>query len=328
MIGKILNSMIKNLAFFLILFVFGLIVLGAKCQSVSSSESNNSVHPAVTSPTITTVDSNRRIGIIDNDFEKNKRLWANSKISNYDMVVSLTVTSFTNPAEPVLIKVRAGKLISIKQLNYDDYRSLQYYEGIDTIDKMFDRIKNSIEYGGDYKVKYNSEFGYPEEITTLLGSSASNIKIKDFDVVSPGSESSIAVKAAAQENINKLAESNKFEKNRKLWAESKISNYNMTVNIITITQNETAGPVLIKVRAGKPISIELLTKSDNRSVEPYNNYDTIEKIFDNIEEKIEKGDRITVEYNKKLGYPVSITFTIENTNDVPNIRITKFEVVK
>ncbi len=167
------------------MFVFGLMLLGAKCQSVSSSESNAAGNTPDISQANTQESFVKKNEFIDSDFERNWKLWVENNISNYDLTVSIAVSSFTTPAEPVLIEVRAGKSISIKPLAKDDQRSLETYNHYDTVEKLFNKIKEHAEKGDKVKVKYNKELGYPEDTTFFIKNSLGfiNIKIKKFQVV-------------------------------------------------------------------------------------------------------------------------------------------------
>jgi hypothetical protein len=120
-----------------------------------------------------------------------------------------------------------------------------------------------------------------------------------------------------------------LEQNRRLWQENKISNYNFICAQIAGGVENPAEPALIKVRQGKAVSIEPVTKSANPKLNGYQNFDTIDKLFDYVRQELENGKIIRAKYNKKFAYP-EIT-GIDNSyaiDDWSSINITKFEVVK
>jgi hypothetical protein len=93
-----------------------------------------------------------------------------------------------------------------------------------------------------------------------------------------------------------------LEKNRSLWLESKIVDYNITV-IGTKGGNIIYSKVLIEVRNGKGSLIEPIPKVDKIRLEIYRDLDTIEKFFDAIQRELENNSDVKVKYNKKFGYP-------------------------
>jgi hypothetical protein len=98
-----------------------------------------------------------------------------------------------------------------------------------------------------------------------------------------------------------------FERSRRLWFEKGITNYNMVVRIVQEGVRSPASPVLIEVRNGKAISIKPISKSDQREIDDYNRFDTIEKMFDEIQAESKKEETtIRVLYNEEFGYPIHI----------------------
>jgi hypothetical protein len=119
----------------------------------------------------------------DPTFENNKRLWNEKNVINYNLTMSIKVTSFTGPSSPVSIQVRDGKSVSIQAVEKNDNRSIEIYREWDTIDKLFDLIKSESEKDSKIKTSYNKNLGYPEEILLLpKGSNAiTDIKIIKFE---------------------------------------------------------------------------------------------------------------------------------------------------
>ena len=70
----------------------------------------------------------------------------------------------------MIIKVQDSKAISIEQAFKSQVGiKLGCYEKFDTVDKIFDYVRQELETGKPVYVKYNKKFGCPEEIK--IGSS-------------------------------------------------------------------------------------------------------------------------------------------------------------
>lgn len=119
-----------------------------------------------------------------------------------------------------------------------------------------------------------------------------------------------------------------FEKNRRLWQENKIVNYNF------VSTKFGGGiyawvPVFIQVRNSQKVSMEpARARKELERIDGYEDFDTVEKIFARIQEAYEKGYIVNVIYNTKFGYPERIT--IDDLSDAHSafvIEISKFEVV-
>jgi Family of unknown function (DUF6174) len=125
--------------------------------------------------------------LIGEDFENSHKLWLETKSTNYNMLISIFTTSYSSPAEPVMIEVREGKSILIKPASESDKRATGIYSDHDTIEKLFTMIETESEKGVTVKVKYNKELGYPENITFNYAKSGMfggrNIEIKKFEII-------------------------------------------------------------------------------------------------------------------------------------------------
>lgn len=94
-----------------------------------------------------------------------------------------------------------------------------------------------------------------------------------------------------------------LEKNRRLWQEKGITNYNF-VNYKMAGAMSVWARVLIKVRNSQFVSME--PPPDRRELERidgYEDFNTIEKLFDKLQEAYDKGYLVRVKYNKEFGYP-------------------------
>ena len=122
-----------------------------------------------------------------------------------------------------------------------------------------------------------------------------------------------------------------LERNRKLWQESKIVNYDFVIQKGGggNTNSFNASTTLIKIRNGEKSSMEAVEKDRAWNVESYNDFDTIDKLFDYLRQELDDRKLIAVKYDKKLGYPkmVYIKFAY-NIHDGVFIEISKFKVIK
>lgn len=121
-----------------------------------------------------------------------------------------------------------------------------------------------------------------------------------------------------------------LERNKLLWQESKISNYNF---VSTWNQGGTWAwvPVLITISNGTVISMEpVRERKESERVQEYENFDTVEKMFDQIQEGYNNGDEVIVSYNKEFGYPEKIIIDSKKglTDTGFTILISNFEMTK
>ena len=160
------------------------------CKNLSKTEFDNqsTANEKTTGSQIVVANKvSTQISNIDSDFESNRKKWNDTKLSNYKMVISIFVTSFSSPAEPVIIEVKDNKAISVKPSSDSDKRSVGIYDAYDTVDKLFEMIQNESNKGATVTVKYDNEFGYPNEIIInylRLGMfGGQNIEISKFEIV-------------------------------------------------------------------------------------------------------------------------------------------------
>lgn len=110
-----------------------------------------------------------------------------------------------------------------------------------------------------------------------------------------------------------MSRQREFDSNRRLWRESKITNYRMTVDLQKTGHATPMGKFIITVRGGEAESIKAVGSPEkdlkNGDIK-FGRYDTIEKIFDYIENADndkEGWDTRIVEYDSKLGYPKKVS---------------------
>jgi hypothetical protein len=137
----------------------------------------------------------------------------------------------------------------------------------------------------------------------------------------------------SQFSCKSFSDKTAFEKNRRLWHESKISNYRMTMEIMKTGHRTPMGTAVFEVRDGKMVSgtpspTGLQFACGTGSCEPY---DSVEKIFGIIEDAIRRNpDRLKVEYDEKYGYPKSLVldFNARAMDDELSVKILQFEVLQ
>lgn len=123
-----------------------------------------------------------------------------------------------------------------------------------------------------------------------------------------------------------VLQKNEFDRNRKLWSESKITNYKMTINIDKTGHATPNGKFIITVRNGTAESIKMFDKPDvdllQDSVIRFGRYSTIEGIFsfiENAENDKEKNNRSwarrITEYDAKFGYPKKVDLDQSGVSD-------------
>jgi Family of unknown function (DUF6174) len=115
----------------------------------------------------------------------------------------------------------------------------------------------------------------------------------------------------------------KLNENRKLWEEQNFTNYDFTMQ----QWAEGVGSdwkLDFKVRDGKPIPFENMTYPE---IHKYDDLNTIDELFDYINDSMEKGWAVRTKYNKQYGYPQEIgVYGGDNAYNSKNID--KFELVK
>lgn len=122
-------------------------------------------------------------------------------------------------------------------------------------------------------------------------------------------------------------------RNRRLWRESGIKNYRMTVEVQKTGHATPNGKFVITVRGGRPESIK---RADNLEPVPesikFGNYKTLDDIFEYIEiEEKDGGAWHTreVEYDSKLGYPKKVNLDKSGVLDEElYFQVLQFEVLE
>jgi hypothetical protein len=179
-------------------------------------------------------------------------------------------------------------------------------------------------------------------VLSFLGCTPNGGEISES--VPPGNSSGVTPtptpkQSAAQKELeiewkNKYDETSaELYRNRNLWRDSRILNYNFTAVKVTDGGFETwdPGPVTIKVQGGAAAAIESrwISEGHRAGTEGFKDIDTIDKLFDFLRHELEAGKMLEVDYDARTGCPKTSTliFAFENRRH-RTIKITKFEIVK
>ncbi|MCC5608053.1 DUF6174 domain-containing protein [Nostoc sp. CHAB 5834] len=131
-------------------------------------------------------------------------------------------------------------------------------------------------------------------------------------------------------NLNLKRAKQRLEFNRRFWNQQNISNYDYTLGNSCFCIGDARGPVVIKVRNGQTSSItSVATGKDVK--EYFQNYNTIPKLFDVIQDAINrKAFSLNVRYNARFGYPtqIDIDYNSQIADEERYLTIENFKVIK
>ncbi len=116
--------------------------------------------------------------------------------------------------------------------------------------------------------------------------------------------------------------------NREKWAAQGITHYSFNLHVGCFCAFRDQMPLAIEVKDGKVISItDSAGQSVDQFAEIFDAYNTIEKLFNKLDEK---ADKITVEYNAEQGYPQSIyiDYIEQAADDEISFTVSNFTVLK
>ena len=124
--------------------------------------------------------------IHNSELEKNVLLWRDKKISNYNFTIRKT-TMGTWSILPMFIKVREGKPIAKGVIGEQGPMTLvDDFDDYSTMEQAFATIQDAYDNEYFVDVRYNSEFGYPENFRTDLMRATDQLVIYDitgFEVI-------------------------------------------------------------------------------------------------------------------------------------------------
>jgi len=126
--------------------------------------------------------------------------------------------------------------------------------------------------------------------------------------------------------------SSDFDRAREKWQDANISHYRYELSIGCFCIFSQEMPLVIEVKDGEALSIEYKSgkEIDAASMELFQRYATIDKIFAELENAREGGaDTVTVTYDDAYGYPkeVSIDFEQQAADEEIYLTISNFEAL-
>jgi len=119
--------------------------------------------------------------------------------------------------------------------------------------------------------------------------------------------------------------------NRNLWNQRNISNYRYTLSNSCFCLPDARGPVVIEVRNGQTTSITSVATSQPVDPQLFQQYNTIPKLFDVIQDAIDRrAYSLNVRYNSRLGYPtqVDIDYRSQLADEEVYLTIENFEIIQ
>ncbi|MEH2339254.1 DUF6174 domain-containing protein [Nostoc sp.] len=135
----------------------------------------------------------------------------------------------------------------------------------------------------------------------------------------------------ASNNWNLRRSQKRLEFNRRFWSGQNISNYDYTLSNSCFCIADARGPVVIKVRNGQTTSVTSVATGKPVNPEFFQNYNTIPKLFDVIQDAIKrKAFSLNVEYSARFGYPtkINIDYNSQIADEEKYLTIENFKVIK
>ena len=127
-------------------------------------------------------------------------------------------------------------------------------------------------------------------------------------------------------------DSGDLESARQQWQEAAISHYRFNLNMVCFCAFAENMPLVVEVQDGNVVSMEYQNGNeiDPASLEFFQRYETIDKIFSELEKAIAgEADEVTVSYDDTYGFPeqIDIDFVEEAIDDELVLTISGFEAL-
>ncbi len=119
--------------------------------------------------------------------------------------------------------------------------------------------------------------------------------------------------------------------NRDLWNRQNISSYRYTLSNSCFCIPDARGPVVIEVRNGQTTSITSVATGQPVNPEFFQNYKTIPKLFNVIQDAINrKASSLNVQYSARFGYPtkIDIDYNSQIADEEIYLTIENFKKIK
>jgi len=165
--------------FWAILIGLSIIFLLIGC---SKNQTANSVNKISANRSFRNEEERQNFEEVVRNLEKNRALWSEKKISNYDFVIERFAEGMGGDWTRTF-NVRDNKTLPLETKN--GFPQLYQYENINSVEKLFDYIEQNFDSDFNVKATFNEELGYPEEIGLMARRSNGwvSIKIKQLKVI-------------------------------------------------------------------------------------------------------------------------------------------------
>jgi hypothetical protein len=108
-------------------------------------------------------------------------LWREKNIANYNFEIQRFAEGIGGDWN-LKFNVRDNKTLPLE--NKYNYPSPKQYEEISSVEKLFDYTQKLLETGYQVNVKFDEEYGFPEDIAMKTeGTGYLSIEIKKFEIV-------------------------------------------------------------------------------------------------------------------------------------------------
>ncbi len=125
--------------------------------------------------------------------------------------------------------------------------------------------------------------------------------------------------------------SSEVERAQEKWQDANISHYRYELAISCFCVFSQDMPLVIEVKDGEVVSMEYKSgkEIDAANLELFQRYDTIDKIFAELEKAQSEAERVEVTYDEKYGFPTQITIdqAEQAADDELYLTISNFEVL-
>ena len=115
------------------------------------------------------------------------------------------------------------------------------------------------------------------------------------------------------------------------WQDANISHYRYELAISCFCIFAQDMPLVIEVKDGEAVSMEYKSgkEIDPALLEQFQRYDTIDKIFAELEKAQSEAERVEVTYDETYGFPTQITIdqAVQAADDELYLTISNFEVL-
>jgi outer membrane lipoprotein-sorting protein len=125
--------------------------------------------------------------------------------------------------------------------------------------------------------------------------------------------------------------SSEAEQAQEKWQDANVSHYRYELAISCFCIFSADMPLVIEVQNGEAVSMEYKSgkEIDPAFLEQFQRYDTIDKIFAEIEKAENEAERVEVTYDEKYGFPTQVTIdqAQQAADDELYLTISNFEVL-